>query len=358
MLKGLKENGIEVLQIHRSIWSGIEDKSQIKNLSQKVKLLLLWLLSYPILLFKYCNTPKHSAVVIGYLGHLDVLILWPFAKIRGVPIVWDAFISLYDTIVADRNIISASNPVAWCIFFLEWLACKAADHVILDTSTHAKYFRTRYNLSEKKCIAVFVGAEQENFPQKQKIEKKEKKELTILFYGQCIPLHGIEVILEAAQILKEKEHIHWRLIGTGQDENKIAAYLSKRNHLNLEWIKWVDYPELSSYIHEADICLGIFGTSDKASRVIPNKVFQIISCGKTFITRTSPAMAELFGGKEDGAYFVEAGSGKELAQKILHLDKNRNSLNNEPHFSNLRNRISPKGVTVRLKNLLHSLQQD
>lgn len=39
MLRGLKENGIQVLECHADIWGGIEDKSQVSDNLNRVRLL-------------------------------------------------------------------------------------------------------------------------------------------------------------------------------------------------------------------------------------------------------------------------------------------------------------------------------
>jgi hypothetical protein len=119
--RGLRENGVEVIRCHCEVWKGIEDKSQINGTVQKVAIVFRWLFAYPSLVYSYLRLPKHDAVIVSYLGHLDVLVLWPFAKLRGVPIIWDAFLSLYNTIVEDRGLARKHNPLAKLIW--AWELC-------------------------------------------------------------------------------------------------------------------------------------------------------------------------------------------------------------------------------------------
>ncbi len=58
-------------------------------------------------------------------------------------------------------------------------------------------------------------------------------------------------------------------------------------------IPWVDYDTLHQHIADADVCLGIFGTSAKAANAIPNKAYQILAVGRPLVTRDSPAIREL-----------------------------------------------------------------
>src|SRR5207249_4728954 len=84
-----------------------------------------------------------------------------------------------------------------------------------------------------------------------------------------IPLHGFETILEAARRAPE---IAFRVVGSGQLEPLLAARPE-----NVEWTPWVDYEQLPGELQRCGCALGIFGTSDKAARVIPNKVFQALA---------------------------------------------------------------------------------
>lgn len=81
LLRGLRENGLSVTEVHRDVWGGIEDKSQVHSLVQKLGLLVRWLLAYLALIWRYLRQPRHDVVLVGYLGQLDVLILWPLGVI-------------------------------------------------------------------------------------------------------------------------------------------------------------------------------------------------------------------------------------------------------------------------------------
>lgn len=294
LLRGLRERGVSVSECHRPIWSGIEDKSQVSNWGERMRLAVRWITAYPALVWCFLRAPRTDAVLIPYLGQLDIVVLWPLAKLRRSRLILDAFLSLYNTVVEDRQLVSARHPIAWLLYAWEWLACRAADEVIVDTDAHGAYFRDRFGLNPDRIHRVLVGVEPERFPVADHVatQKAADAPLRVLFYGQFIPLHGVETIVRAAK-LTENEAIHWHLVGAGQEANRIEALVADLTPAHLTWTPWVPYPELIQEIHAADVCLGIFGNTDKAARVIPNKVYQVLGAMRPIITRDGPAAREL-----------------------------------------------------------------
>jgi len=197
--------------------------------------------------------------------------------------------------------------------------------VILDTRAHADYFVERFGIPREKTGAVLVGAETDRFVVKP-VARPPGQAFTVLFYGQFIPLHGIPTIIEAAQLL-EKEDIRWVVIGKGQEASRVAKMLESHPLPQLEWIPWVDYEQLIDWIARADVCLGIFDDGAKASRVIPNKVFQILAAGKPLITRDSPAIRELVTDSDDDIALVPATDPAALANAVVAM---RQSLADRP----------------------------
>jgi glycosyltransferase involved in cell wall biosynthesis len=297
LLRGLRERGVEVVPRHRPVWTGVADKTVVSGFGRRLGLALRWLAAYPALVVSYLTAPRHDAVFVGYMGQLDVLVLWPWVKLRRRPVVWDAFLSLYSTVVEDRRLVSPRHPLARLLWAWEWLACRAVDRVVLDTRAHAELFRRLYRLAPERLDWALVGVEPEPFVPEENpsaaVPAPPEGSRRVLFYGHLIPLHGVGTILEAAR-RTAGEPIEWTIIGDGQERSLLEGC----DLPGVRWIRGVPYGELGAWLASADVGLGIFGASDKAARVIPNKAFQVLAAERPLVTRDSPAIRELFDGDE------------------------------------------------------------
>jgi len=337
IIDGLKKNGIDVLECHYSVWKGIEDKSQVNSLWAKIKICFNFIIAYPVLIAKYLNIGKHEALVVGYLGHLDMFIAKPLAIFRRKPLCFDAFLSLYDTVVFDRKLISLRNPLAKLLYYLDKIACQLADKIFLDTQAQINYFVDTFGSKRNKFYRVFVGAEENVFypAEEDAVGKSDQSSFSILFYGQFVPLQGVEYIVKTVKLLAGEKSLKFTIIGKGQEYARIRKMANVFGLKNITWIDWVRYEELPGYINATDIALGIFGDTQKASRVIPNKAFQVIASGKPLITGDSPASRELFTDGED-AILCEMASSESIAEAIIQLKRDEI----------LRKKISKQGYKI------------
>ncbi|MGY1528953.1 glycosyltransferase [Luteimonas sp. A649] len=295
LIEGLRAQGVEVIEVRANPWRGIEDKSQVKGIGRWLGLLASVLLAYPKLAWGYMRAPAHDWVLLGYPAMPDIFVIRLLAWLRGTPIAMDWFLSAYDTIVLDRRLVTPRHPLAWLVHAIEWLAVRLADAPFMDTATHARRMERLFGLAQGRCGHVWVGVEQGFLGKADATPAPAPRAdapTRVLFYGQFIPLHGIPTIIEAARILRD-EPVQWRIVGRGQESGHIRAMLEEQPLERLEWDDWIPYAELVTAIDAADICLGIFGSSDKAASVIPNKVFQILAAGRPLISRDSLAVREL-----------------------------------------------------------------
>lgn len=147
------------------------------------------------------------------------------------------------------------------------------------------------------------------------------RKFSVLFWGNFIPLQGIEYIINAAKILEKFSDIKFIIIGDGQTKKDILNLAEDLKIKNTTFLSRLPLEELPSYIKEADICLGIFGNTGKAKRVIPNKVYEAVAMGKPVISGDSPAIREVFTDRKD-ILLCKMADSKDLADKILELKNN------------------------------------
>ena len=293
MIKSLKKMGHNLKECHISLWGNKIDKTKsFSGIFGKLFLMLRLLSIYPRLFLKYLFVGRYDVMFVGYFGHLDMFFakLFSILTFRRKKIIFDAFISLYDTMVSDRKMLKENSFFSKIVFWLDKLSCWFADTVILDTNAHIDFFHKTFNVPKEKMVRIFASADEDIFYARE-IDKENDK-FNVLFIGKYTPLHGIEYIVEAEEILKKSQDIHFTFIGKGQLYPEIRSIV-KYNHLdNIEFIDWVEYEKLPDHIGKADVCLGVFSASEKASRVIPNKVFQSMAMGKVVVTARTPGIAE------------------------------------------------------------------
>jgi glycosyltransferase involved in cell wall biosynthesis len=284
-----------VVERHEAVWEGRESNWSV-GLSALPRLALAEarLLRRP--------QGRFDAVVVGYPGHLDL----PAARraARGAPVVFSPLVSLWDTLVADRARFRPTSLAARGLRRLDRLALRAADLVVADTEAHAHFLAELAGIPRDRVAVAFVGAEERLFQPPWAPSEPP------LFVGKLIPLHGLETILEAARRAPE---VRLRIAGSGQLDGLLAARPE-----NVDWVRWIPYEHLPAALRSAACALGVFGTSAKASRVIPNKAFQALACGVPLVTADTPAVRELLVDGES-ALLVPPGDADALAEALRRL---------------------------------------
>jgi len=217
--------------------------------------------------------------------------------------VFNPLVSLYDTFVADRRRFGPQSLAGRALKAIDRRSLGAADLVVADTHASADFLAELGGVARDKVAVCFVGAEERVFAPGWKPQPPHEA----LFIGKLIPLHGVETVLEAARLAPD---LRFKIIGSGQLEPLLSG-----RPANVEHLPWVEYERLPNELRAAACALGVFGTSDKARRVIPNKVFQALACGVPVVTGDTPAVRELLvDGKS--AQLVPPGDAQALADAV------------------------------------------
>lgn len=262
-------------------------------------------------------------VLFGYPGQWDATVWAPLARRFGCRIIVDPLVSLTETFVEDRRLVA---PGSWRARLLRWLdrrALRAADAILADTPQQAAYWSALSGVPLDRFWVVPVGADERIFQPAVRERVGPRTEhpqvLRVLFYGTYSPLHGAETIVEAVRKLEDAGvSVTLVMIGHGQCEAAVRARAARLGLRSVTFIRWVPETDLAHWIAWADVVLGIFGSTAKAARVVPNKVYQAMAMGACVVTRDSPAMRWLLSG-ERAAVLVPPGDAEALATALHEL---------------------------------------
>ena len=342
LMRGLAHNGVTV----------VECRSDARGIGKYVELIRK----------HRALRKKYDVIIVGFPGYQAMLLARLLTR---KPIIFDAFSPLYDSMVHDRKLAKPGSAKAWYYWALDYLSMRFADLVLFDTNEHIDYVSAEFSVPRKKLKRIFVGSSPEVYPVRNKplqaaaaalpaerisngvyspqappfargqgvhspkqpslsthgqragqAPRKAAASFTALFFGTFIPLHGVEYIIEAAKLL-EDEGVMFHIIGDGQEKEKIVRLTGALNVKNIEFAGAVGERELASLIANADVCLGIFGNTQKAARVIPNKVYAYAAMRKPIITGDTSAIRELF--DEHDMLLVPVADAKALAAGMLKL---------------------------------------
>lgn len=318
----LRDAGVRIEEAHAPVWERLRDKSgagprQLARIAVGLALAYGRLVPEVALRLLRCD-----ALMIGYIGQVDMLLLGPVAKLAGKPVIFDPLVTLTDTIVEDRGLASPRSPIAWVLAAIDRSALRLADVVLADTSENARYMTDRFGIAAGRIVVVPVGADEAVFCENDRADWSDatpERPLDVLFYGKFIPLHGVETIVRAARISSEfGMPVRFELVGTGQTYREMRELADRLGVCNVTWTDWIPEPQLGDRLRQADVALGVFSGGPKAGRVVPNKVYQSLASGVATVTRECSAMI-LLGGCRDGVLLVPSDDPEALADAIARL---------------------------------------
>jgi glycosyltransferase involved in cell wall biosynthesis len=308
--EGLRAHGFDVTECNAPL--GVDTAARVDTLAKpsRIPAFLATVLRRWCTLAKAARRlPKPDVVLVGYMGHFDVHL----AKLlfRKVPIVLDHLIGARDT-ARDRRLDGGPRQAAMRL--IDSAALRAADVIVVDTDEHRAALPVKH---QDRAVVVAVGAPAAWFAEASSLPDGP---LRVVFYGLYTPLQGTPVIGAALGLLAGAP-VEVTMVGTGQDEAETKA--AARANTAVRWLDWVPAGELPALVAGHDVCLGIFGTGEKALRVVPNKVFQGAAAGCAVVTSDTAPQRRALG---DSALLVPPGDPAALADTLRSLADDRADL--------------------------------
>ncbi len=315
LLEGMMARGWRVDEVVEPL--GIDTARRVEALRHAAGLPLLvgavgraWWRLVPRLRRRVRTNARPDVVVVGHLGQFDVGLVRLLT--RPATVVLDFLVSGAGT-AADRGIGGAAKRRL--LQALDRFALGRADLVVVDTDERLAELPPRVRV---RTVVVPVGADERWFAARRTTgpdaagTTNPGGPLSVVFFGLFTPLQGTMTIAEALRSLGGA--VTATVVGDGQDGPAVDDLL--RGTPGIRRLAWVPANELPALVARHDVCLGIFGTTDKAFTVVPTKVYQGAAAGCAIVTGDTPPQRRALG---EAAVFVPAGDPVALAEALRAL---------------------------------------
>lgn len=339
LIEGLRRNGVEVIECHEQLWSGIGDRVESVQGGWK-RPAFWWRVAkvYARLVSRYWRLGgRYDVLLVGYPGQMDIFLARLLAWLHRKPLVWDVFMSIY-LIALERGLDRVSPRGVTLLRWLERMACRLPDLLVLDTAAYAAWFERTHRVPAARFWLVPTGADERLFTPRIPTPRQSDACFTVLYYGTFIPNHGVQTIIEAASLLANDPTIRFQMIGDGPERTAAVSLARARGLGNVTFVEWLEGDALHKYIADADLCLGVFGTTPQSLMTVQNKLYECLAMGKPVISGAGAAVNAQF---QHGThlYFVPRADPQALTDGIRHLQK-------EPE---LRARLGQEGRRIFLE---------
>lgn len=313
--------------------------------------------NYPRVIWEFLKKKRGcDLVVVGFYGQLLLPLVWLFTR---KPILFDVYISTFGTMIHDREKGSETGWKAKLFWLSDHISMKLARRIIIESRHHIRVYSQMFKIAESKFRHIFLATDPAVMRPPacagRKATGESNGKFLVHFHGEYAPFHGVQYILQAADLLRDSD-VEFQIIGKGITYERDMQLVKKLNLKNCRFIDWVPYDQLADYMSRADCCLGFFGENPRATRVFTNKVVETLAVGRPLITCKNEPVQELLKDGES-ALLVERANPQAIADAIRKLREDvalRQQLAQKGHERFLQN-CTLDVFSQKLKNVIEEM---
>ncbi|MEJ2743002.1 MAG: glycosyltransferase family 4 protein [Gammaproteobacteria bacterium] len=279
-----KKDIVDGIKVHRVYLYPSHDSSKIRRIMNYSSFALsalffcLFFLKRPKALYVY-HPPLTTGVVASIVS-----------KIRRIPFVYDIQ-DLWPDTLKSTGMISSEKVLAWVGRVAHYVYKSATSIVVL--SEGFKQLLINRGVDPNKISVIYNWADERYIKPAAKENYCLGSTFNVLYAGNFGKAQDLSVLVEAAELLKDKGCIKITLIGNGQEKYKLNQLVKEKRLSNIEILDSVPVSEISSYLSSADALFVHLKSDPLFTVTIPGKTQAYLAVGKPIIMGVEGCAAEL-----------------------------------------------------------------
>ena len=200
---------------------------------------------------------------------------------------------------------------------------KMAIKILVNSPALFENLRCQYALPEEKLEYLANGADLEFFAPKIDHAFIERQynlydKFVVLYTGLLSYAQAPEIMVEAADVLRDKKDIIFLIVGTGPLEEKVKIEAKKLKLTNVIFTGLRSHEEMPRYVALADVCLIPYKDKETFKNNLPSKMFDYLAAGKPMIINLEGEASKILLESQAGI-LVKPEDPQDLADGILKL---------------------------------------
>ncbi|MGH7380717.1 MAG: sugar transferase [Candidatus Methylomirabilales bacterium] len=263
-------------------------------------------------------------VVIGSSPQLlNGLAGWWISRLKGCPFVFEVRDLWPESLLASG--IGKEN--SFLMRRLERLALflyQQSDRIVVVTDALKDCLVTQKGLSREIIHVVENGVETgQFFPRVETKELRQRLGLdgkfVVSYIGTMGYAHGLEVVLEAADRLREVlPDVVFLLVGEGAEKARLQEMAAKLRLDNLQFVDQQPRDRIPAFINMSDVCLVPLRRAELFATVLPSKMLEFMACGRPVVLGVDGQARTILDEAQAGIY-VPPGDPEALIEALLRL---------------------------------------
>ncbi len=307
-----------------------------------VSIVRTWLLPFPNRkayerMLNYSSFCASSAITGMFLNQPDVVIAtspqllvglsgWWLARCKRVPFVFEVR-DLWPESLAAVGVGTGNSLLHRSLASIAGFLYRNCDRVVVVTPAFKKYLIEHWRVPEEKISVVENGVDANLFsslPPNLALQRDLGLEdkFVVSYIGTMGNAHGLETLLEAASLLRERApNVVFLLVGEGAEKAHLISTARARSLTNLRFVDQQPREAIPAYISASDACLVLLKGSPLFKTVLPTKMLEFMSCARPVILGVDGHAREILEQANAGV-FIHPENPADLADAILRLAAN------------------------------------
>jgi colanic acid biosynthesis glycosyl transferase WcaI len=241
---------------------------------------------------------------------------WALSRLKGVPLVTEIRDLWPDSIVAV-GASRANSPLVRGLRVLERFVYRQSDLVVSVTRSFVPLLRDR---GARRVSFISNGADPAAFStsaERTQVRARYgfRERFVASFVGTLGMAHGLESVLDAAEILRDRKEVLFWLVGEGARRSALEAEARSRGLDNVRFEGQVPRENIPGVLASSDAALVLLRPDPLFETVLPSKMFEAMAASCPVILGVrgeSRALLEESG----GGIAIEPGNGAALAEAV------------------------------------------